>query len=385
MTETLLEEIKRYLEWTPADERALRAMHPLARGYFPEIVDVFYERILAHDAARAVIDEGGHEVHRLQGTLVQWLDRSLTGPWDENYFQMRCNIGRAHVRIALPQHYMFGAMNLVRTRLLEIADRTPETATTQSRAAINKMLDLELAIMLHAYREDLLAQQARSERLATFGQLAGSIGHELRNPLGVMETSLYLLRSRLPEDERVRKHVGRIGDQVKLANGIITKMLDIIRDRPLMRERVVLKDVVSSVLASAQIDGGTPVDVIGLEDQVVEGDALGLRQVLLNLVENAQQAAGENGRVTLSFANGEREDETGGQLVVVTIEDDGPGVDPVVVRRLFEPLMTTKQTGIGLGLALVKRLVTRHSGLIAYEPREGGGARFVVKLPVEAR
>lgn len=381
MTETLLEELKRYSEWTAADEEALKALYPLARGDFQAIVNVFYERIVAHDEARAVLDTHGHDVHR--ETLVTWLERMLLGPWDEDYFQLRCKIGRAHVRIALPQHYMFGAMNVVRTRLLEIADRAPETATTQSRAALNKVLDLELAIMLHAYREDLLAQQARSERLGTFGQLAGSIGHELRNPLGVIETSLYLIGSRLGDDERVRKHLGRIGEQLRLANGIITKMLDIIRDRPMNRERVVLKDVLSSVLGASRVDCGTPVEVVGLEDQTVEGDALALRQILMNLVENAQQAAGMNGRVTLTFTS--EDDPTGRALVVIAIEDDGPGVDPSVRRRLFEPLMTTKRTGIGLGLALVKRLVERHSGTIAYEPREGAGARFVVKLPVEAK
>lgn len=382
MKETLLEELKRYLEWAPADEVALQALHPLARGDFQEIVDVFYQRILAHAAARAVLDDSDHDVHRLQGTLVQWLDRTLSGPWGEDYFRLRCNIGRAHVRVGLPQHYMFGSMNVVRTRLLEIADRSPDTATTRSRAAINKVLDLELAIMLHAYREDLLAQQARSERLATFGQLAGSIGHELRNPLGVIETSLYLINSKLPDDERMRKHVGRIGEQLRLANGIITNMLDIIRDRPMTRERVVLKEVMSSVIASGRVGSGAPVELIGLGDQFVEGDAHALHQILANLVENAQQAAGETGHVKMTFTT---EDKGGSAFVVITIEDDGPGVDPSVVRRLFEPLMTTKRTGIGLGLALVKRLVARHSGVIAYAPVEGKGARFVVKLPVEAK
>lgn len=382
MKETLLEELKRYLDWSSADEVALRQFLPHARGEFQNIVDAFYDRILAHEAARRVLDAGGHEVHRLQKTLAVWLERMLLGPWDENYFQLRCNIGRAHVRISLPQHYMFVSMNVVRSRLLDIADRSAETATTQTRAAINKALDLELAIMLHAYREDLLAQQARSERLATFGQMAGSIGHELRNPLGVMETSLYLLNSRLPDDERVHKHVGRIGEQLRLANGIITNMLDIIRDRPMTRERVVLKDVVSSVLASSRVGGGTPVELVGLADQFVEGDALALRQILINLVQNAQQAAGQQGSVTVTFTNEER---AGRPFVVVAVEDDGPGLDPSMRRRLFEPLMTTKRTGIGLGLALVKRLVERHSGVIEYEPREGGGARFVVKLPVEAK
>ena len=140
------------------------------------------------------------------------MDRLLAGPWDEEYYQLRCRIGRVHVRIALPQHYMFGAMNVLRDELNEVIDSRPTAARPRRcgrrRVAVGKMLDLELAIMLHTYREDLVAQQARSERLATFGQLIGSIGHELRNPLGVIESSLYHPRASAPgSDERDKKHL----------------------------------------------------------------------------------------------------------------------------------------------------------------------------------
>src|SRR5213076_1253002 len=111
------------------------------------------------------------------------------------------------------------------------------------RLAVGKILDLELAIMLHTYREDLLSQQARSERLSTFGQLVGSIGHELRNPLGVIESSLYILRGRIGEDARANKHVERIGEQLGIANTIIKDLLDMIRDRPLSAQRLRMKDV----------------------------------------------------------------------------------------------------------------------------------------------
>ncbi|RKH88996.1 histidine kinase dimerization/phospho-acceptor domain-containing protein, partial [Corallococcus sp. AB038B] len=129
---------------------------------------------------------------------------------------------------------MFGAMNVLRQELNAIIDSAylnqPETLHG-ARAALGRILDLELAIMLHTYREDLLAQQARNERLATFGQLVGSIGHELRNPLGVIETSLYILRSRAGPvvDERTTKHLDRIGEQVGIANHIVSDLLDMIR------------------------------------------------------------------------------------------------------------------------------------------------------------
>ncbi|HEY4882523.1 MAG TPA: protoglobin domain-containing protein, partial [Myxococcales bacterium] len=245
MPETLFEELKRYVGFGAPDERALRMLHPVARPQFERISEVFYQRILEHEAARKALVEGESMVGRLRHKLVQWMDTLLTGPWDDNYYELRARIGRKHVDIALPQHYMFGAMNVLRQELIVAIDAafigerdTPRIV----RLAVSKILDLELAIMLHTYREDILSQQARSERLSTFGQLVGSIGHELRNPLGVMESSLYILRGRIAQgDERAKKHVDRIGEQLDIANTIITDLLDMIREKPLLAESVRLR------------------------------------------------------------------------------------------------------------------------------------------------
>jgi signal transduction histidine kinase len=106
----------------------------------------------------------------------------------------------------------------------------------------------------------------------------------------------------------------------------------------------------------------------------VEGDAGQLRQVFVNLLINAVHAASPTGEVRVrgEAANGK---------VSVAVEDSGPGVDESIRRRLFEPLVTTKAKGIGLGLALVKRIIERHGGSITYAPPPSGGARFVINLP----
>jgi signal transduction histidine kinase len=244
-----------------------------------------------------------------------------------------------------------------------------------ARRAVGRILDIELAIMLHTYREDLLAAQARQERLATFGQLVGSIGHDLRNPLGVIETSLYILRTRAGDDPRTVKHLDRIAEQLKVANGIITNLLDLIRNRPLTREQVRLGGLMAEVAGTTPRPAEQLFHQLGLEDlPPVSGDSGQLRQVFANLLLNAIQAAGPAGSVWVRGAR-----EQGG--VAVAVEDTGPGVDPDTRRRLFEPLVTTKDHGIGLGLALVKTIVERHGGTVGYEPRDGGGARFTVRLP----
>ncbi|MCP3100820.1 protoglobin domain-containing protein [Myxococcus sp. K15C18031901] len=383
MAETLFEELKRYVGFDARDEASLVALHAVAKPHFPRISRVFYDRILEHEGARKALEGGESQVGHLRGTLQVWMDQLLRGPWDEAYYELRCRIGRMHVRISLPQHYMFGAMNVLRQELTDIIDAAYQgqsEARHLARSSLGRILDLELAIMLHTYREDLLVQQARSERLSTFGQLVGSIGHELRNPLGVIETSLYILRSRAGAtvDERTNKHLDRIGEQVGIANHIISDLLDMIRDRPLQRQPVWLDEVWQEALKAVTRPEGVLVTTEGLASlPTLQGDAGQLRQVFVNLLENAVQAVEETGG-TVSLVGSLVEP---GRVEVV-LEDTGPGVSESIRRRLFEPLMTTKARGIGLGLPLVRRILERHGGTIAYAPREGAGARFVLHFPV---
>src|SRR5437868_2769424 len=136
-------------------------------------------------------------------------------------------------------------MNVLRQELNAIIDQAYVDQAEQlrtARTAMGKILDLELAVMLHSYREDLLSQQARAERLSMFGQLVASIGHELRNPLAVMESSLYIVKGRVVDDERTKKHLDRIGEQLGIANTIIKDLLDMISDRPLAMARLRVRD-----------------------------------------------------------------------------------------------------------------------------------------------
>lgn len=378
MAESVFEELKRYVLWDGRDEAALRAFHPHAAPYFQRVAEVFYDRILSHEEASRVLHGGESQVGHLKVTLIAWMDTLLSGPWDEAYWDHRYRIGRVHVRIGMPQHYMFGAMNVVRTELVRLAFATyqDDAATLErTRNALAKILDLELAIMLHTYRDDLLAQAEKAERLSTFGQLVGSIGHDLRNPLGVIETSLFILRGRIGEDERAKKHVDRIGEQLGIANGIITNLLDMIRNKPLARETVSLAQVVAGAAEAVKHPPEVAIALDGVAAlPAVEGDPVQLRQVFVNLLENAVHAASPRGEVRVE---GRKLDGA----VELAVEDTGPGVDAATRRRLFEPLITTKDKGIGLGLALVKKIAERHGGTVTYADRAGGGARFVVRLP----
>ena len=377
MAESLLEELKRYVGFGPDDESALRELRNVAAPDFPAIAVAFYDRILAHEGARRALVGGESQVGHLRTTLVRWMEEAIGGPWDESWWEAHCRIGRVHVRIDLPQHYMFGAMNLVREELGRRVDRHwsgDPARQERTRAALGKVLDLELAIMLHTYREDLVARAARSERLATFGQLVGSIGHELRNPLGVIESSLFLLRGRVGDDDRVKKHLERIGDQVRLSNQIISGLLDMVRDRPLSRQTLEVAELLGGAADAVERPPGVSLAIDAADGLSVRGDRVQLGQALVNLLTNAVQAVGPGGAIRLAA-------RADGNAVALHVEDDGPGVDEAVRGRIFEPLITTREQGNGLGLALVKRVAERHGGSVGHEPRAGGGTRFTLRLP----
>ncbi len=166
-TESLYVEMKRYVRFTDADAARLGTFRPYAAPHFERIAAEFYDRIREHEAAHAVFTSEA-QIDRLKRSLVRWLDRLFGGTYDEAYFLESAKIGRVHVRVGLPQHYMFTAMALIRVELIRIVhDAREEDVGDKQRltSAIERALDLELAIMLETYRDDLVARAERAQAL----------------------------------------------------------------------------------------------------------------------------------------------------------------------------------------------------------------------------
>jgi len=159
-SETLFEEMKRYVRFTERDERALAGFLKHGSPHFERIAAEFYERIREHEGAHRVFT-GEAQVERLKRSLVRWMTRVCTGPHDEAYFEETAKIGRAHVHVGLSQHYMFTAMALIRVAFEQIADSAMGAEAPAVRGAITRGLDLELAIMLETYRDDFVARIQR--------------------------------------------------------------------------------------------------------------------------------------------------------------------------------------------------------------------------------
>ncbi|RYZ02423.1 MAG: PAS domain S-box protein [Myxococcales bacterium] len=163
-TETRFQEIKRYVRLDERDADLLRAFGAVAEPELPRIAREFYDRIREHEDAHSVFT-GEEQIQRLQRSLVGWLKRVCGGVYDEAYHAQTAIIGRVHVRIGLPQRYMLTAMALIRVELLRIADRLPSDAPA-TREALVRILDLELAVMLEAYKDsyvERIEQAARQE------------------------------------------------------------------------------------------------------------------------------------------------------------------------------------------------------------------------------
>jgi signal transduction histidine kinase len=223
----------------------------------------------------------------------------------------------------------------------------------------------------------------RTEKLAAVGQLAASVGHELRNPLAAVRTASTYIRKKLGDgsaagDPRVPQFIGVIEREVEACSKIIADLLDFARERPVVAAPCPLAPLVDEAAGLvATPSNARMVNAVPHDLPVPDLDREQFRQVLINLIQNAVEAipAERAGQVTVRARGG------GTDAWHIEVEDDGVGIDPDVVGRIFAPLFTTKTKGTGLGLAIVANGVKRHDGTIEVDSEPGRGTRFTIELP----
>ena len=229
----------------------------------------------------------------------------------------------------------------------------------------------------------------RQERLATLGQLTATVSHELRNPLGAMRSAIAVIRRLAGDDPPLLRESADIADRsISRCDGIISDLLDYTRIRPLNLKPAAIDGWLGRLLDEYETPAGI---TLGREldaDVEIAFDHERLRRTLINLMDNACQAMiGEgdgDGTATnedhrLTIATKCRD----GRLELM-VGDTGPGVPPGERARIFEPLYSTKSFGVGLGLPIVRQIVELHGGEIDIAGEAGEGARFILRLPLDA-
>ncbi|MBI3635563.1 MAG: hypothetical protein HY216_05010 [Candidatus Rokubacteria bacterium] len=229
--------------------------------------------------------------------------------------------------------------------------------------------------MVRQQHEQLL----HSDRLATVGELAAGLAHELRNPLAGMAGALHVLDGQLPGDDPRHELVSDLQAQIKRMNKTLSDLLQHARPARAERRAVELNALVDESLLF--LPRGN-VEIVRRYDAAprVDVDPHLLHQALLNILVNARQAMPHGGRLTVET----RLTAAPAHGVEIAISDTGTGINPEHVDHIFKPFFTTKTQGTGLGLAIAARIVEQHGGRIEVESTPGVGTTFCVVLPATA-
>ncbi len=221
-------------------------------------------------------------------------------------------------------------------------------------------------------------QLVRHEKLAVLGQVAGSVGHELRNPLGVMSNAVFYLQTVLTDaDDSTKEYLNIIQSEITGSERIVSDLLDSVRTKAPRPELVGVRELVDQVLRKYSVPSLVTVKLdIPVALPALWVDPQQIQQVLRNLVSNAVEAMPDGGTLEISAL-----ENPPGSSVTIAVRDSGSGMAPEVLAKLFQPLFTTKARGIGLGLVVVKNLTEANGGSVQVQSEAGKGSLFAVTLP----
>jgi signal transduction histidine kinase/purine-cytosine permease-like protein len=247
-----------------------------------------------------------------------------------------------------------------------------------------ELAERDLVTSLEKLR-DTQHELRQTERLAAIGQLTATVSHELRNPLGTLMTSVSVLTRYLDGTEpHVREEIDRIQRNVWRCVRIIEDLLEFSRKRD-----ATLRPVALDAWIEQQVGETRPANSVSVRLDLASGatvpiDSEKLRQAFINILQNAFQAVEVNearqsgsSQIVVRTRNIE-------QMVEISVEDNGPGMSPESLRRIFEPLFSTKAFGVGLGMTLVKRIAEQHGGRVAVDSQQGVGTKVTMLIPIGA-
>lgn len=258
--------------------------------------------------------------------------------------------------------------------------RRQELVHTQEELAhMNQVLEKRVVQRTHELQqatEDLV----KAERLAAIGQMASIISHEIRNPLAVISNATRLIKTLVrPTEKKVVKQFDIIEAEIRQANSIINEVLGYARTRELILSMVDVNSYLHELMQSFPAQPGIVFkEELSTESVRIKVDAEEIKQTLRNLISNAIEAMPMGGTVTVGSKVGKR-------LVRLYVADTGPGITDEIRAQMFSPFFTTKARGTGLGLAVVRKAISRHQGKLFIKSKLGQGTCFQIYLKIYRR
>ena len=232
----------------------------------------------------------------------------------------------------------------------------------------------EINTNLETIVEERTRELMITEKMATAGKFASMIGHDLRSPLQSIKNAVYVANNYPEENEKMMEIIGNSTDY---ASKILEDLRDLTRNTDPNKEEVILSDFISDTIQGYNTNNLISFKV-NIDDnlETANFDPVKIRRVIDNLVKNSVEAIDETGEIVISTCC---EDE----CLILKISDTGRGIPEESLGNIFQPFMTTKSKGLGLGLAYCKQAVEAHKGEITVESKLNKGTKFTIKLPLE--
>ena len=345
-----------------------------------------------------VIDLGGHVT-----TFNQAASRILEIPQQKAIHGHFEEVFSRYPSFLSALQMIFSSRQQLENKEINLSEETPKFIRLRSAPLLGpdaQELGMEVLFTDETQLKKLQSQIKTSEKMATIGELAAGIAHEIRNPLGAMKGFTEILQKKLDRQHEAQEMVADIASEIEILNKIVTNFLIFAKPTSVEPQEIELAEVVQGVLPLILKEAESKKINVAFTPRnglLTHLDVEQFRRAILNLALNAIQASEKGGKILIEMTGFPRSEllrflvekgftelspiETEGRWVALWVLDKGPGISPENMKKLFTPFFTTKTEGFGLGLSITKKIVESLGGNVAAVNRPEGGAMFLILLP----
>jgi signal transduction histidine kinase len=302
-------------------------------------------------------------------------------------------LSAATVMLIYQERRSWALLKELRTAIGKIAPTYATLTDSPALRASTLALEEEILSLTNRWREFCDhcqkvhdTEMLQAEHLATMGELAAGVAHEIRNPLAGIAGAIEIITKDFPKDHPDREILEDLRQEVRRIEKVLVDLLAYARPKAPQFGRADLKELVARTLHLArQQTGNKHVDFsiqISPDVSPFRMDSEQVHQVLLNLVLNGIQAIDQEGRITIAARLDHSVPSNPNETVEISVSDSGAGIPLEQRERIFRPFYTTKRGGTGLGLSLCRRIIHQHGGTLSVESEMGKGSRFIIRLPL---